>query len=1151
MKHVLFGVLSFLFFGFLCGTHTVSAATIVTGTITENTLWTASSSPYIINGKITVAQGVTLTLEAGTVVKLRSELDITVDGALHVEGTENEPVYFTAQTDDSVGGDSNGDGTRSVPASGNWHGIKFNVGSTGIFDRAIIRYAGYGYSSVVPQISSVHNLGGDISIRNSEFTQSSTCAVGQMAGSVLVEHTSIHHMYCGIVANGGNVTVADTTISNTPISFFGNNLGDITLTNNTFENNDIAPEITLTRVKSFVHSGNIISGSTQTGNGLLIRGTITSDMTLTKDDVPYLVTEGSGSFGAAGMQMLKENSLFIKATSTLSIDPGVVIKFIAAGKISVDGTLRVSGTSEAPVYFTSIKDDTIGGDTKADGGASTPASGDWLHAQFNPGSKATIEHAVVRYGGYAYTSSSGSSGANIYNRGGLVSIVDSELSHAKNYGLWHAGGTTTVNQSFIHDNTQYGILNNTQKVVDARNNFWGDATGPQHWVTNPNGTGDTVSDKVLFAPWKTTNCFVNCNSSVLFLPGIQASRLYTDGLLGSEDQLWEPDGNQDVRQLGMNTSGGSINDVYTKEIMTTIPFGGTVYDSFRQFMDSLVVSNIIADWAPFAYDWRYSVDGIAEHGTLYEAGIRDLVDEIERLVATSRTGKVTIIGHSNGGLLAKAIMLRLEREGKANLVDKVVLLASPQLGTPKAVGTILHGYDQEKLGGWVIDDAVARDVIQNMPGAYGLIPTQKYFDATHQSIVTFDSSASTNVFRTAYGSAIDSEAELQQFMNGVEGRADAVTVDDALKSNSVQLNNALNIHRTILDNWVAPVGVTVVEVVGLGLDTVRGFEYRGFSEKTCTLGLFCSFKEVYKPVPIISQYGDKTVVGVSAEGYRGVKEKYFVNLLNVKRDIGLFEHYNITETIPIQSLLQSIFQSTTPKATVFVSTTTPSAFGTNRIMFGAHSPVQLEVTDSSGKKVSFDRLHGATTPLEQIPNSTYLEVGDSKYVIVPDGVQYDVTLKGTALGALTFSLDTLQGETQIKTLEVKIATITASTTVRVPYAASAIGNLTIDTNNDGKTDILLSPTGVDITPVISKITYATLKSAVQSLSLSLIRKAPLLLLVATADSLDKQSVTNPKLAPLELLTLNQLEALIIAYQKKGWITQVESSSLIVIINKLK
>ena len=39
------------------------------------------------------------------------------------------------------------------------------------------------------------------------------------------------------------------------------------------------------------------------------------------------------------------------------------------------------------------------------------------------------------------------------------------------------------------------------KLVDARYNWWGHATGPQHPTLNPSGQGNAVSTGVLFTPW--------------------------------------------------------------------------------------------------------------------------------------------------------------------------------------------------------------------------------------------------------------------------------------------------------------------------------------------------------------------------------------------------------------------------------------------------------------------------------------------------------------------------------------------------------------------------------------------------------------------------------------------------------------------------
>lgn len=639
-------------------------------------------------------------------------------------------------------------------------------------------------------------------------------------------------------------------------------------------------------------------------------------------------------------------------------------------------------------------------------------------------------------------------------------------------------------------------------------------------------------------------------SNVLFLPGIQASRLYTAGILGTEDQIWEPDGNQDVRQLAMNAGGVSVNSVYTKDILGKAYGVFGTYAGFSTFMNRLVQDDVIAEWSPYAYDWRYSVDDVVGSGTQYKTEIKRGVDEIVRLASSSYSGQVTIVGHSNGGLLAKALMTELEKQRKSYLIDTVVFLAVPQLGTPKAIASILHGYGQEQGFGYLIDDEVARGVIKNMPGAYGLVPSQNYFTVASGSVVQFDTSTSTGVFRTAYGTVIDSVAELGDFMSGIrDNRPEATTTSDALRANSTLLQKSLALHNDVLDSWRAPAGVKVVEVIGTGLDTVKAFEYRGYSERVCgPVGPFlqstCVIKDLYKPVPIFSSYGDKTVVGESAGGYSGAKEEYFIDLDASDAAGGLFsvEHYNITENPSIQTLLINILTSTSSTID-FITSSNPTT-ESNRLVFGAHSPVTLEVRDSKGRKVGRTVVQGVAYPTEEIPGSTYLELGGSTYIVVPDGTRYDVVLHGTAQGGVTFSLDTLRGGVQQANIAVSVATITPSTTISLSYATSSLSNLSIDQNGDGSIDQVLTPQGVDVTP---KVSYKMLRDTVQALSLMPIRKAPLLLLVAAAEALDK----NPKLVVVEVLSLKQLDTLIVTYQKNKWITQSEGTTLRGIINKLK
>ncbi|MDP3990973.1 MAG: lamin tail domain-containing protein, partial [Candidatus Nealsonbacteria bacterium] len=108
--------------------------TEISGTLSleEDLVLTLLGSPYIIEGSITVNEGIKLTIEAGVIIKFKHNSNwhsaLNVMGELEAIGGENldQKIIFTSIYDDEYGGDTNNDGVTSQPAVGDWEWLYLN-----------------------------------------------------------------------------------------------------------------------------------------------------------------------------------------------------------------------------------------------------------------------------------------------------------------------------------------------------------------------------------------------------------------------------------------------------------------------------------------------------------------------------------------------------------------------------------------------------------------------------------------------------------------------------------------------------------------------------------------------------------------------------------------------------------------------------------------------------------------------------------------------------------------------------------------------------------------------------------------------------------------------------------------------------------------
>lgn len=176
---------------------------------------------------------------------------------------------------------------------------------------------------------------------------------------------------------------------------------------------------------------------------------------------------------------------------------------VSKGNVDVLNS-TISGYGRIGIHYS-------GGDGTASGNTITGmGAGTGLNYGFDIGHGSVVaitDNVITDNLGTVETDSSGALLVTTYFAPGTTATITGNT--VANNGIGIAVGFLVTDTSVVvaHDNSIVGNdtgIYSTQPVVDAENNWWGDASGPYHAALNPTGTGNDAGDFIDFSPWLVT-----------------------------------------------------------------------------------------------------------------------------------------------------------------------------------------------------------------------------------------------------------------------------------------------------------------------------------------------------------------------------------------------------------------------------------------------------------------------------------------------------------------------------------------------------------------------------------------------------------------------------------------------------------------------
>ena len=506
---------------------------------------------------------------------------------------------------------------------------------------------------------------------------------------------------------------------------------------------------------------------------------------------------------------------------------------------------------------------------------------------------------------------------------------------------------------------------------------------------NPDDVFWYQSNSVNFSPtlFENVTCTFNNVKSitpVLIVPGVVGTELNkgSETLWADIDRMMADPADNFMDPLVFNKNiTPSDSSIYISDVIKSKIIGSFKYDYTDNLIKEFENQGYVEGESlfTFPYDWRYGVSGKYADGSTNSDLLKNKIKDI--LVQTG-SDKIDIVAHSMGGLIVK-------KYAKDNLTDnhigKAVFVGVPETGAPKAVKALIQGDNFGVSFGPVgLSDAEMKKISENMPAAYDLLPSQKYYDESGSFVSKID---------IGYGLGVsqpnETDLNYQDFEN-------YLIKDKSL--NSQALSNAKNLHTSDFDNFD-------LRTAGVDLYSING----------CKTGTMTNFLEVrYKDIlgnyhteydNILLKAGDGTVPMQSSTNLPIDQNKKYYALSS-----------NHSKLLSADGSMQEIVNLISGSNLAVDSKTITQDINQcqlNGKVIEIFSPVDVSITDQFGNKMGLVNENITN----EIPNANFAVLGEHKFVYLPtdNNQTYAINMQGTGTGTFTIKVKEIQNSQVVQT----------------------------------------------------------------------------------------------------------------------------------------